>query len=212
MKNKKVIAFLLVFSLLQLIFPVAVIAYEKNYISNVIEKGEAYTLRYTQINHFNKAVMWLNTDELYTVTEENRWQEINPPDEYYYDTVDMYPNIGIEKAKDGSIDFFDADTNKNKLTDYNWFHTYDAFDIDLENYEFTDENFGLEELFELGLYLCEDEYNDTTDFEKFMQTEDGSYNGLHHIELEGKIVLSVYKGFGIIKEFYIGDELILRHK
>lgn len=210
MKNKRIIAFLVAFSLLQLLFPVGLLIYERNFMRAVIEKGESYTLSYTHITNMNSGVLYTNADEIYTVGY--RWDYENAKYvERPYRAIGDYTTVGVEKNADGTLDFFDTEQDKDKLTDYNWFRPFEALVLKFDSYEFVREDFGMKELFELSLSNCEEEYGDTTTFEKFMQTEDGVYNTLFHIDLEGKIVLSVYKGFAVIKEFYIGDELVLKH-
>ena len=68
------------------------------------------------------------------------------------------------------------------------------------------------ELFEAAILFSEDETNDVKTFESFMKTEDGVYKTIWDIPFEGKVTLKVYKGIAIISEFYIGEELVLRHK
>lgn len=209
MKNKKALVLLIALSLIQLLFPVSLLVYEDIMMDKVIEKGQSYTLDYTQITHFNKAAIGLDTDEIYTVGY--RWDYKNREDGYIpHDTVSVYSKVGIREKEDGSIEFFDTEGD-GELTKYNWFHTYDALRLRLDEYEFVRADFGMKELFEAGLYLSEDTTNDTT-FEKFMQSEDGYYNGIWHIPFEGRITLKVYNGFAKISEFYIGDELVLRYK
>ncbi len=209
MKNKKIIAALVVLSLLQLVFPLSLIAYERGFIANVLEKGESYTLYYTHINNMNKAVMHTNIGNRYTVGY--RWWG-EDEDVRHYDTLNYYYKLGIETAEDGLVDFFEADKSEKVLTDYNWFYKYDAFDIEFEDYEFVSSDFGMKEFVETSILICEDDSNDVPTFEKFMKTEDGYYNNIWHVPFEGKITLAVYKGIAVVSEFYIGDELILRHK
>ena len=212
MKAKKTVAILVLFALLQFMFPAALIVYEDSFMKNIVKKGEKYTLDYTQIVSMNKGHLSTNADERYTVGYtwdfENAEENALP-----YDTVSVYHEVGIEKKEDGTLSFFDTNNSGKRLTDGNWFRTYGAFGLDFADYEFVSDGFGMKEFFELGLFLCDDKYNDTESFEEFMKTDnEGFYPTLHHISLDGKFVLSVYKGMAVITEFYIGDELVLRHK
>lgn len=207
MRNKKMTAVLVAISLLQLIFPFTLIAYEKSFMADVLEKGEAYTLYYTHINSMNKGVMFTNIEDRYTVGY--RWWG-EDEDVRDYDTLAYYYKVGIETAEDGLVDFFETD--KKELTDYNWFYKYDALDVDFENYSFVKDDFGMKELFEAAMLFSEDETNDVKTFESFMETEDGVYKTIWDIPFEGKVTLKAYKGIAIISEFYIGEEPVLRHK
>lgn len=209
MKNKKAVALLITLSLIQLLFPVSLLVYENKAVDKVVEKGRSYTLGFTQITHINRAVMSIDTDEIYTVGYDWYYDE-NHENNIPYDTIGVYSKVGIREKEDGSIEFFDAEGYRT-LTCYNWFSTYDAFRLRLDEYEFVREDFGIKELFEACLYLSEDTTGDTT-FESFMKSEDGYYNGIWHVGLEGKITLKVYNGMAKISELYIGDELVLRYK
>ncbi len=209
MKNRKMIAVLVAVSLLQLIFPLSLIAYERCFIADVIEKGERYTLYYTRIDNMNKAVINTNIGSRYTVGY--RWWG-EDEDVRDVDTLDYHYKLGIENAEDGLADFFDAGESKKVLTDYNWFYRYDAFDIEFENYEFVSDDFGMKEFVETSILICEDETNDVATYERFMKKDDGYYNTIWHIPFEGKVTLCVYKGIAVIDEFYISDQLIFKHK
>lgn len=215
MKNKKGLIFLLVLALIQLAFPVSVFAYEKAIERSVIEKGESYTLRYMNITHLNKEKISLDSDEIYAVGYETDWDvaEKYYEDEYYiyHDVVSLYSKVVINKKPDGDVMFFDAEAEGVELTKYNWFRTYKVFHLDIADYEFVSDEFGMKELYDLGIFLSKDETNDLT-FEQFMKGEDGYYSGIWHIPLGGRVTLKVYNGVGLISEFYIGDQLVLRHK
>lgn len=207
MKNKRMLAALLAISLLQLIFPLVLIAYEGGFYSDVLEKGESYTLYYTHINSMNKGVMHTNIGNRYTVGY--RWWG-EDEDIRDSDTTDYYYKLCIENAEDGKVDFYETD--KRELTDYNWFYRYNAFEVNFDDYEFVRDDFGMRELVETSILITEDETNDVTTFEKFMTTQDGYYNTLWHIPFEGKVTLKVYKGIAVVGEFYIGEELVMKHK
>ena len=208
MKNKKIIAVLIVVSLLQLIFPLSLIAYEKAFISDVFEKGESYTLYYTDIHSMNRGVIYTNIESRYTVGY--RWWG-EDEDARYGDTVDCYSKLCIEKSDDGNTDFFVFDEKKKELTDYNWLYTYDAFNLRLDDYEFVRSNFGMKEFVEAALLIC-DESNEVKTYEEFTDKQDGVYNTIWDVPFEGKVTLRVYKGIGLISEFYIGDDLVMQHK
>ena len=130
MKNKRMLAALLAISLLQLIFPLVLIAYEGGFYSDVLEKGESYTLYYTHINSMNKGVMYTNIGNRYTVGY--RWWG-EDEDIRDSDTTDYYYKLCIENAEDGKVDFYETD--KRELTDYNWFYRYNAFEVNFDDYE-----------------------------------------------------------------------------
>ncbi len=215
MKNKKGLIILVALAIIQLAFPVGYFAYEKAVERSVIEKGEGYTLRYMNITYFNKSSMFLDTDEIYAVGYETDWdvaERYYEDENYIYrDTVGLYSKVVINKKPDGSIMFYDAAAEGAELTDYNWFTTFDVFHLDPADYEFVNYDFGMKELFELGVLLSKDEDNNIT-FEEFMETEDGYYRGIWSIPLKGTVTLKVYKGIGIIDEIYIEDQLIMKHK
>ena len=215
MKNKKGLIILVVLAVIQLAFPVGFFVYEKAVEKAVVEKGESYTLRYMYITHFNKKSISLDTDEIYAVGYETDWDvagEYYEEENYIYrDTVSMYSKVVISKNSDGNIMFYDAEAEGAELADYNWFSTFDVFHLDPEEYEFVPDNFGMKELFELGMFLSRDKDEDLT-FEEFMKTDEGYFKGIWSIPLDSTVTLKVYKGVAIISEFYIGDELILKHK
>ena len=208
MKNKKIIAVLIAVSLLQLIFPLSLIACEKAFISDVLEKGEGYTLYYTDIHSMNRGVIHTNIESRYTVGY--RWWG-EDEDVRHGDTVDCYFKLCIEKADDGNTDFFVFDEKKKELTDYNWLYTYDAFNVRLDDYEFVRSDFGMKEFVEAALLIC-DESNEVKTYEEFTDKRDGVYNTIWDVPFEGKVTLRVYKGIGLISEFYIGDDLVMQHK
>ena len=215
MKNKKGLIILVVLAVIQLAFSVGYFAYEKSVEKSVIEKGESYTLRYMNITNFNKSSMSLDTDEIYAVGYETDWdvaEEYYEDENYIYsDTVSLYSKVLISKNADGSIMFYDAETKGAELTDSNWFSTFDVFHPDPADYEFVSEDFGMKELFDLGMLLSKDKDENLT-YEEFMRTDDGYYKGIWSIPLDGTVTLKVYKGIGIIDEIYIGDQLIMKHK
>lgn len=210
MKNKKMIAVLLAVALVQLLFPVGFIACENSLIDTVIEKGEKYTLDYSQIIHMNKAYMYLDTEDLYRV--EERYASVDDNNYNYGGWLGGYSEVGVEKDENGKVTFYDADDLNVGATDYNRLHyNYNLFYLYFENYEFVNPDFGLKELAELGILLCEDEDNPISSYEEFMYDE--GYTGmLYHMSVDGKITLCVYKDYAVVSELYIGDELILRHK
>lgn len=203
MKNKKIIAFLVVFSLLQLMLPCAMIAYERSFIRDVVQKGECYTLEFDGISHFNKDSL---TIDRYNVRVGGDYEDMNflswADASYFFDMI-------IEKDKDGVCTVYTADTEGKAITDYNLFRANKAFNLEFEDYDFVREDLGVKELFEFCRHLCYDD-NGVESYEEFADTE--AYSALHEIDLYGKVVLSVYKGMPVIKELYIDDELILRHK
>ncbi len=203
MKNKKMIAVLVVFALLQLMFPGAVIAYERSFMRAVIEKGECYTLEFDGISLFNKDSLTIDRYNVKIGGDYENMTYLSRGDaSYFFDMI-------IEKDKDGVCTVYTVDTEGKVATDYNLFRANKAFSLDFEDYDFAREGIGMRELFELCRYLCYDDY-DVESYEEFADTE--AYNALHEIDLDGKVVLSVYKGMAKIKELYIEDELILRHK
>lgn len=210
MKTKKAVAILVVVSLIQLVFPVAVIAYERNYMKGIIEKGERYTLNYTEINHFNKGYLNTNITQRYTVGCNCDIDSLKE-DDIYHATVDDYIEVGMEKRPDGKVDFFDVEQHPEKKTDYNWVRSYDIDGLDLENYEFVLEGFGMKELFETARVLSRSEDKNEITFEEFISNKDYIVD-LYGVALGGKVTLCVYKGITVIDELYIGDELILKHK
>ena len=207
MKNRKMLALLIAVSLLQLVFPLGLIAYEKSFFADVLEKGESYTLYYTQILGMNKARINTNIGSRYTVGY--RWWG-EDEDVRDSDTLDYCYKLYIETAEDGKTDFFETD--KKELTDYNWFYTYDAFDIQFDDYEFVNTDFGMKEFIEASILICEDKVNDVESYEEFMKKEDGYYRTIWHVPFEGKVTLKVYRGIAVVDEFFIGDLLILKHK
>ena len=215
MKNKKGLIILVVLAVIQLAFPVGFFAYEKTVEKITIEKGESYTLRYVYITHFNKKRISLDTDNVYAVGYETDWdvaEKYYEEENYIYrDTVSLYSKVVINKKDDGSIMFYDAETEGMELTDYNWFGTYNVFRLDTEEYKFIPEDFGMKELFEIGMFLSKDKDESLT-FEEFMETDEGYFKGIWSIPLNSTVTLKVYKGTAVIDEFYIGDQLILKHK
>lgn len=209
MKNKKALAVLIALAIIQLIFPVSLFVYQSAAEQNIIEKGKRYTLNYTEISHFTKEKIGVDTDEIYSV----KWYD---PDaaEYVYDAaICLYSKVRIEEKADGSFEFFDAEqgAEDDKLTDYNWFRPHEAFGFDVDDFEFVSDEMGIKELYDLGFYLSEEKPDDLT-YEDFMTSKDGYYTGMWNIPLEGKVTFCVYKGFAVIDEFYIGDELIMKRK
>lgn len=212
MKNKKIIALLLVVALIQLLFPIGFTAYESRLIDTVIEKGEKYTLKYSYISHMNKTYMYLDTEELYRV--EERYASVDDNNYNYGGWLGGYNEIGIETDEKGEVHFFDTDDLSVGATDYNRLkYDYNLFYLYFEDYEFVSPDFGLKELAELGILLCdkENDSNPINSYEEFMYDE-GYIGMLYHMPLDGKITLCVYKDYAVVSEFYIGDELILRHK
>lgn len=210
MKTKKALAVLLAVALLQLLFPVALIAYEKNYIKGVIEKGERYTLIYTEISHFNKGYLGTNITERYAVGCSCNLDSLNE-NELVHDTVGAYIEVGMEKRDDGTVEFFDVERYPERRTDYNWVRSYDINDLDLDNYDFVCEGFGMKELFELAYYLSDTKENEAISFEDFTGNKDYIVD-LYRVGLYGAVTLCVYKGICVVDELYIGDELVLKHK
>ena len=215
MKSKKCLIVLIALAVIQLAFPVSFFAYEKAVEKAAVEKGESYTLRYMNITHFNRKSISLDTEEIYAVGYETDWDvatEYYENEKYIYrDTLSLYSKVVINKNADGEAVFFDAEAEGAQLTEYNWFRTYDVFHLNPEDYEFIPEGFGIKELYEIGILLSRDETNDLT-FEQFMKSEDGYFNGIWHIPLDGKVTLKVYKGIAVISEFYIGEDLVMIHK
>ncbi len=210
MKNKKIIAVLLVVALFQLLFPVGFTAYENSLIDTVIEKGEKYTLKYCYINHMNKTYMYLDTEDIYRV--EERYASVSDIFDIYGGRLGGYDVVGIEKAENGAVRFYDTDDLSVGATDYNRLkYDYNLFYLYFEDYEFVTPDFGLKELAELGILLCEKENNPINSYEEFMYDE-GYIGMLYQMPLDGKITLCVYKDYAVVSEFYIGDELVLRRK
>lgn len=211
MKNKKIIALLVALALVQLIFPVSIIAYENSLMKTVVEKGEKYTLDYGQIIHMNKTYMYLDTEDLYRV--EQRYALNDEDYRLSAGWLGGYSRLGIEKDENGKVHFYDADNLEEGATDYNRLeYTYNLFYLYFSDYEFVNPEFGLKELAELGMLLCEDESNPITSYEEFMYDGEEYIGMLYRMPLDGKITLCVYKDYAVISEFYIGDELVLRHK
>lgn len=210
MKNKKALAVLLVVALIQLIFPVAVISYENSLMAAVIEKGEKYTLSYGQIIQMNKTYMYIDIEDLYRV--ELRYASNDEDYEQPVGWLGGYSVLGIEKDEEGKVHFYDTDDLSEGETDYNRLqYNYNLFYLYFSDYEFVSVDFGLKELAEKGLLLCEDETTGISSYEEFMQ-DDGYIGMLCHVPLEGKITLCVYKGHAVVSELYIGDTLVMRHK
>lgn len=210
MKNKKIIAILLVVALVQLIFPVGFIACENRLMDTVIENGEKYTLKYSYINHMNKAYMYLDTEDLYRV--EERYASVSDIFDIYGGRLGGYDVIGVEKDENGEVCFYDTDDLSVGATDYNRLHyNYNLFYLYFEDYEFVNPEFGLKELAELGILVCEDEHNPIDSYEEFMYDE-GYIGMLYNMPVDGKVTLCIYKEYAVVSEVYIGDELVLRHK
>jgi len=203
MKNKKMIAVLVAFALLQLMFPGAVVAYERSFKKAVVEKGEAYTLDFDGVFRFNKDGLTINK---YKVKFGGDYDK----NRLAWDESAYFPEVIIEKNSEGVCTLYDYGTEGKLATDYNLFPASKAFMLDFEDYEFVLEDFGMKELFEVCRYLCYDDYG-VESYEEFINPEYG-YSALREIDLDGKAVLCVYKGMVIIKELYIGDDLILKHK
>lgn len=197
-------------ALIQLIFPVSIIAYENSLMKTVVEKGEKYTLDYGQIIHMNKTYMYLDTEELYSV--EERYASVSEDYDYYGGWLGGYNKVGIETDEKGKVHFYDTDDLSVGATDYNRLkYDYNLFYLYFEDYEFVNPDFGLKELAELGILLCEDEVRPIDSYEEFMYDE-GYIGQLYQMPLDGKVTLCVYKDYAVVSELYIGDELILRHK
>lgn len=213
MKNKKVIALLVVLCVFQLAFPLSFMVYESVSMNNVIEKGKSYTLEYSKIQHFTKDRIYLNTDELYTVGYTMDIEQLKGYSTYIpQNTLSMYTKVVINESEDGTIEFFDAEAyDKSLLTKENWFNTYSLFHINFDEYEFVNEEIGLRELVELANIVSDEYVDDRFDVDAFL-SEDSYYGGFYIVPLEGKITLKVYDGFAKITELYLGDELILRLK
>lgn len=211
MKNKKYIAILLLIAIVQLAFPVGFVAYENSLIDTVIEKGEKYTLDYSYINHMNKAYLYVNTEDKYRV--EHRYASVDEDDWRYNESwLGSRDVTGIEKDENGKVHFYDTDDLSVGATDYNRLHyNYNLFYLYFEDYEFVNPEFGLKELAELGISVCEDESNNINSYEEFMYDEE--YIGmLYHMPVDGKVTLCIYKDYAIVSEVYIGEDLVLRHK
>lgn len=209
MKNKKALAVLIALAIIQLIFPVSLFVYQSVTEQNIIEQGKKYTLNYTEISHFTKEKIGVDTDEIYSV----KWYDPDI-DEYVHDAaICLYSKVRVEEKADGSLEFFDAEegTEDNRFTDYNWFISHEVFNFDIDDFEFVVDEFGMKELYDLSFYLSEEKPKELT-YEEFMTSKDGYYTGLWNIPIEGKITLCVYKGHAEISELYIGDELIMKHK
>lgn len=213
MKNKKVIALLVVLCVFQLAFPLSFMVYESVSMNNVIEKGKSYTLEYSKIQYFTKDRIYLNTDELYTVGYTMDIEQLKGYSTYIpQNTLSMYTKVVINESEDGTIEFFDAEAyDKSLLTKENWFNTYSLFHINFDEYEFVNEEIGLRELVELANIVSDEYVDDRFDVDAFL-SEDSYYGGFYIVPLEGKITLNVYDGFAKITELYLGDELILRLK
>lgn len=210
MRNKKMIALLLVVALIQLVFPVGVIAYENRLMSTVIEKGGKYTLDFTRIVHMNKACMYIDTEDLYRV--ENRYALNDKDYEEPIGWLGSHSVIGVEKDENEKVHFYDTDDLNEGATDYNRLrYTYNLFYLYFSDYEFVNPDVGLRELAELGILLCEDETNPINSYEEFMYDE-GYIGMLYNMPVDGKITLCVYKDYAVVSELYIGDVLILKHK
>lgn len=203
MKNKKMIAVLIAFSLLQLMFPVGVIAYERSFKKAVIEKGECYSLPFDGVILFNKDSLTIYQYKVKVGGDYENISSLTHGDSIYFE------NLIIEKDEQGVCTVYVVGADSKVATPYNFFRANKAFNLRFEDYEFVLEYFGMKELFELCRYLCYDDY-DVDSYEKFADKQ--SYSGLHDIDLDGRVELSVYKGMAIIKELYIDDELVLRHK
>lgn len=203
MKNKKMIAVLVAFSLLQLMFPVGMIAYERSFKKAVIEKGECYSLEFDGVLLFNRDSLTL---EKYRVKIGGDYENIS---NLTHGDSSYFGDLIIEKDEDGVCTVYTADTEGKTATDYNLFRANKAFYLRFEDYEFVREDFGVKELFELCRYLCYDDYG-VDSYEEFADVQ--NYSALHETDLDGRVELSVYKGMAIIKELYIADELILKHK
>ncbi len=203
MKNKKIIAVLVVFSLLQLMFPVSVIAYERSFMRAVVEKGESYRLEFDGIMLFNERSLSIDKYKVKIGGDYENLSSLTLGDSHYFG--DMI----IEKDENGICTVYTADTKGKIATDYNLFRANKAFHLDFEDYEFVLEGFGMKELFELCHYLCYDDYG-VDSYEKFTDPE--SAGVLDEIDLDGSVVIAVYKGMPIIRELYIGDEVVLRRK
>lgn len=213
MKNKKVIALLVVLCVFQLVFPLSFMVYESVSMNNVIEKGKSYTLEYSKIQYFTKDRIYLNTDELYTVGYTMDIEQLKGYSTYIpQNTLSMYTKVVINESEDGTIEFFDAEAyDKSLLTKENWFNTYSLFHINFDEYEFVNEEIGLRELVELANIVSDEYVDDRFDVDAFL-SEDSYYGGFYIVPIEGKITLNVYDGFAKITELYLGDELILRLK
>ena len=210
MKNKRIIAVLLAVALIQLLFPVGFIACENRLIDTVIEKGGKYTLKNSYISHMNKSYMYINTEELYRV--EERYASVVEHKFNYGGWIGSYSMVGVETDEKGDVNFYDTDDLSVGATDYNRLkYNYNLFYLYFENYEFVNPDFGLKELAELGILLCEDEVRPIDSYEEFMYDE-GYIGQLYQMPLDGKVTLCVYKDYAVVSELYIGDELILRHK
>lgn len=217
MKNKKIVILLVLLCAFQLLFPLSFVVNERLTIDNVFKEGKSYTLDFTRFEYFNPTYINTDTGSIYTVgynfDREEYYDE--EADDYYipHDTIFIYDRVGIIEKEDGTLEFFDAENcDKAILANDNWFRTYHAFQIELKDYEFADDNFGLKELFELALYCGAENYNGL-DFEGFTSlSEGGYYEGVFDAKIEGKIVIKVYDGYARVSELYIGDELILRRK
>ena len=210
MKNKKTIAVLLAVALIQLLFPVCFVACENSLIDTVIEKGGKYTLKYSYISHMNKTYMYLDTEELYRV--EERYASVGDHNYNYGGWIGGYNEVGIETDENGTVHFYDTDDLSVGTTDYNRLHyNYNLFYLYFEDYEFVNPDFGLKELAELGILLCEKENNPINSYEEFMYDE-GYIGMLYQMPLDGKITLCIYKDYAIVSEVYIGEELVLKHK
>ncbi len=213
MKNKKVVALLVVLALIQLVFPLSFMAYEKLSMDAVIQKGASYTLDYTKFNHFDKQTINLNTDDIYTVGYKWDGNDYGMGEHYIpYDTVSVFRAVGIRKDEKGEIEFFDAEScDKALLKKDNWFNVNSTFHIILDEYEFANEEIGLRELVELANHVGDNYDKERFDIDAFMQ-DNSYYGGFYMVPIEGKMTIKVYNGFAKITELFIGDELVLKLK
>ncbi len=217
MKNKKIVILLVLLCVFQLLFPMSFVVNERRTIDNLFENGKSYTLDFTRFEYFNPTYIDVDTGSIYAVGHTFNREEYydEEADDYYipYDTVFVHDRVGISEKEDGTLEFFDAENcDKALLTKDNWFHTYHAFQIELKDYEFVRDNFGLKELFELALDCGAENYNGL-DFEGFTcLSEGGYYDGIFDAKIEGKVVMKVYDGYARVSELYIDDVLVLRHK
>ncbi|MBQ7005896.1 MAG: hypothetical protein IJN68_05655 [Clostridia bacterium] len=213
MKKKTVIILLAVIAVLQLLFPLSFMAYEKIAMNAVVEKGASYTLEYSKFNHFYKESVHLNTDDLYTVGYTMDIEQLKGYTNFIpANTLSVYRKVVIRENENGIYEFYDAETCDSSLIEKdNWFNVQSAFFIRFEEYDFVNESIGLRELVELANYVSDEYVDESFDVDGFL-AEDGYYGGFYMVPFEGKITLKVYNGFAKITELYLGDELILTLK
>lgn len=212
MKNKKIPVLLIVVAVFQLVFPLSFMAYEKIAMNAVVEKGTSYTLEYTKFDRFDKEVINLNTDDMYTVGYVFDIEKLKEDEDFIpHNTISVYKKVVIKEREDGTFEFFDAEScDKSVIKKDNCFNVDAVFHMELDEYEFVNDNVGLRQIAELANFVS-DNYDEHFDVDEFL-AEDSYYGGFYWVPIEGKVTIKVYNGFAKITELYLGDELILKLK